>query len=146
MLGGLGFQFARRTDVGQQCQVDKTGVLAGKLHRHLPDGFQKREGFDITDRAANLDNGYLGVPGPCPDMLFDFVRDMGNDLNRTTQIITASLLLNDALVNLAGGEIVALAHLPADEALVMPEVEVRFGTILGHKHFAMLEWTHRAWV
>ena len=84
------------------------------------------------------------VARPRLDLLFDFVRDMRNDLDRAAEIIAAPLLLDHALVNLAGGEIIAPAHLPADEALVMPEVEVGFRAVFGNKYFTMLKWTHGA--
>ena len=63
---GLVFSSPAERDVGQQCQVNKTGILARKLHRHLPDCFQKRERFDIANRAADLDDGYLGSRPPPP--------------------------------------------------------------------------------
>src|SRR4029077_20028911 len=45
---------------------------------------------------------------------------------------------------LARGEVVALSHLHVDETLVMPEVEIRLGAVLGDEHFTVLERTHRS--
>ena len=61
MLGRLGFQFSRRGDIWQQGEVDETGILARKLHRHLPDCFQKGQRFNIANRPADLDDGDLGI-------------------------------------------------------------------------------------
>src|SRR5439155_23693618 len=59
-------------------------------------------------------------------------------------VVAAPLLADHALVDLAGREVVALAHPHIDEALVMPEVEVGLGAVLGDKHLAVLERTHRS--
>ena len=57
--------------------------------------------------------------------------------------MTCTLLLDHRLVDLAGGEIVALAHLGAGEALVVAEVEVGLRPVLGDEHLAVLERAHR---
>src|SRR6185312_10974460 len=60
------------------------------------------------------------------------------------EVIPAPLLVDDALVDLAGGEVVGLRHLRGDEALVMPEVEVRFRAVFRDEHLAVLERRHGA--
>jgi GTP cyclohydrolase II len=48
------------------------------------------------------------------------------------------------LVDLARREVVALAHPHVGEALVVTEVEVGLGAVVGHEHLAVLERRHRA--
>ena len=48
-------------------------------------------------------------PAPRPDEVLDLVGDVRNDLHRAAEVIAAALLLDDALVDLAGREVVALA-------------------------------------
>jgi hypothetical protein len=67
-----------------------------------------------------------------------------NHLHRLAQIVAAPLFLDHRLVDLAGGEVVDLAHLGADEALVMAQVQVGLGAVLGHEHLAVLERRHGA--
>jgi hypothetical protein len=69
------------------------------------------------------------------------VRD---DLHGLAEVLAAPLLLDHRLVDLAGGEVVALAHLGAGEALVMAQVEVGFGAVFGDEDLAVLERAHRA--
>ena len=81
----------------------------------------------------------FGVAGPAPDELLDLVGDVRDHLHRAAEVIAAALLADHALVDLAGREIVALAHLGLDEALVVAEIEVGLGAVLGHEDFAVLE-------
>ena len=74
----------------------------------------------------------------------DFVGDMRDHLHRGAEIVAAALLADDVFVHLAGGEIVALAERGAHEALVVAEVEVGLGTVLGDEHLAVLERAHGA--
>ena len=69
---------------------------------------------------------------------------MRNDLDGPAEILAATLFLDYRLVYLAGSEIVPLFHLGACEALVMAKIKVRFGTIFGNEHFAMLKRAHGA--
>ena len=78
------------------------------------------------------------------DEVLDLVGDVRNDLHGAAEIIAAALLVDHALVDLAGREVVALAHLGADEALVMAKIEVGFGAVVGDEDFAVLERAHGA--
>jgi len=50
----------------------------------------------------------------------------------------------DVLIDAAGGDVVALARRIAGEALVMPEVEVGLGAVVGDEDLAVLIGRHRA--
>jgi hypothetical protein len=65
-------------------------------------------------------------------------------LHGLAEIVAAPLLLEHALVDLAGGEVVGALHPRGDEALVVPEVEVGLGAVVGDEHLAVLERRHRA--
>src|SRR6185503_4459105 len=56
----------------------------------------------------------------------------------------APLLLDYRFVDLACREVVPAVHLRALEALVVTEVEVRLGPVLGDEHLAVLKRRHRA--
>jgi hypothetical protein len=77
-------------------------------------------------------------------MWLDLVGDVRDDLHGLAEVLAAPLLLDHRLVDLAGGEVVALAHLGAGEALVVAEVEVGLGAVLGDEDLAVLERAHRA--
>ena len=78
-------------------------------------------------------------PAPVEDPALDFVGDVRDHLHGAAEVVAAALLADHALVDLAGGEVVALAHPHVDEALVVAEVEVGLGAVLGDEHLAVLE-------
>jgi hypothetical protein len=57
---------------------------------------------------------------------------------------TVLLLENDLLVDAAGGEIIVARQGRVGEALVVPEVKVGFGAVVGDEDFAVLEGRHGA--
>ena len=54
MLGRLGLQLAGGFDIGQQRQMDETGMVAAQLVAELADGLEERQALDVADRAADL--------------------------------------------------------------------------------------------
>ena len=67
---------------------------------------------------------------------------MRNDLNRRAEIIAAPLLGENVLIDPAGGDVVGLGRGPAGEALVVAQVEVGLGTVVGHEDLAVLIRRH----
>jgi hypothetical protein len=117
-------------------------ILASQLDPHLADRFQERQRLDVAHRAADLDDRQLRLARAAADEMLDFVRDMRNDLDGAAEVVAPALLLDHALIDLAGGEIVALRHLGMQEALVMAEIEVGLGAVLGDEDFTVLERAH----
>jgi hypothetical protein len=120
------------------------GIAATFLDAHLANSLQKRQRFDIAHGTADFDDRHIGAFRTTLDVGLDFIGDMRNDLHRLAEVFAAPLLADDVLVHLAGGEIIALAHACADEALVMTQVKVGLGTVIGDEHLSMLEWAHGA--
>ena len=73
----------------------------------------------------------------------DRVGDVRDDLDGRAEIVAAPLAGDDVAVDAAGGDVVRLARRNAGEALVMAEVEVGLGAVVGHIDFAMLIGRHR---
>ena len=69
---------------------------------------------------------------------------MRNDLDGGAEIVAAPLLGEDFLVDAAGGDVVRAGRRAAGEALVMAEVEVGLGAVVGDEHLAVLVGRHRA--
>jgi hypothetical protein len=59
-------------------------------------------------------------------------------------VLAAPFLADDGLVDAARGDVVLLGECPVDEALVVAQVEVRLGAVIGHEDLAVLERRHRA--
>src|SRR5205814_1728025 len=70
--------------------------------------------------------------------------DMRHHLDGGAEIVAAAFLAEDVLVDAPGGDVVLAARRAAGEALVVTEVEVGLGAVVGDKHLAMLVGRHRA--
>ena len=80
------------------------------------------------------------------DALLDLVGDVRNDLYCRTEVIAAALLGDDTLVNPARRVVAVTPGRRVDEALVVAEIQVGFGAVVGDEYLAMLERAHRAWI
>jgi hypothetical protein len=158
VLGRLGLHLASRADLGQPGDVDVEHVPAANVLAHLADGLQERERLDVTHRPANFDHDHAvrrqaagrhaagPLPGDARDALLDLVRDVGNDLDRSTQVVAPSFLGDDRLVDPTGGDVAGLGEVFVDEPLVVAEVEIGLGPVIGHEDLAVLVGRHRAGV
>jgi len=149
VLRGLGLQFTGRGNPGQVGQVHEGRVVRAQLQGQLAHGLQEGQGLDVAHRAADLADGHVhGVrradAGAALDELLDLARDMRDDLHRLAQIVAAAFFLEHALVDAAGGEVVGLLHARFDETLVMAQVQVGLGAVVGHEDLTMLEGRHGA--
>ncbi len=82
-------------------------------------------------------------PGIGQHEAFDLVGDVRDHLHGGAEVVPAPLLLQDGLVDLAGGDVVGLGGRHAGEALVVAEVEVGLGAVVGDEHLAVLVGAHR---
>src|SRR5262249_58019128 len=114
--------------------------------RYVRWGLGKGRVFDAPAGPADLDDRDLRLAGlgQRDDPRLDLVGDVGNDLDRVAEVIAAALLVEDALVDLPGGDVVRAAERQSGEPLVVAEVEVGLGAVVGDEHFAVLERAHRA--
>src|SRR5579871_2792105 len=146
MLRGLRLQFARRRDVGDEREVDVERVLAPDVLPELPNGFEEWLALDVAHGAPDFDEQHVDVLRGGPDALLDFVRNVGNDLNRAAEVFAPALLLDDRQVDLARRPVVVARGDHARKPLVVAEIEVRFGAVVGDVDLAVLVRAHRAGV
>jgi hypothetical protein len=71
------------------------------------------------------------------------VRD---DLHRVAEVVPPALLRDHRRVDLPGGHVRPLPEADVQEALVVPDVEVRLRPVVGDEHLPVLEGVHRAGV
>ena len=76
--------------------------------------------------------------------MLDRVGDVRNDLHGAAEIIAAALFGQDVLIDAARGDVVRLLRRNAGEALVVAEVEVGLGAVVGDEHLAVLIRAHGA--
>ena len=67
---------------------------------------------------------------------------MRNDLHGLAEVVAAALFGDDVFVDAAGGPVVVAAQAAVGEALVVPQVEIGFGAVVGDEYFAVLERRH----
>ncbi len=144
VLRRLGLEFAGGGDVRDEGEVHEQGVLASHVVAELPDCLEERQRLDVADRAADLDDHDVVLGRDAAHRRLDLVGDVRDHLHRGAQILAAPLLGDDVEVDAARGDVVRLRQRPVDEPLVVAEVEVGLGAVVGDEHLAVLEGRHRA--
>ena len=147
MLRGLALELAAAGDGDDERNVDKEDVSSPLFRRDLTDRFKERLAFDVAHRTADLRDAHVGlavVHGV--DAAFDLVSDVRNDLHRAAEVAALPLAVEDAPVDLAGGDGSVRVQRLIHEALVVAEVQVGLRAVVGDEDLAVLVGTHRAWV
>ena len=144
VLRGLGLQLAGGGDVGHQRDVDEQRVLAAQFLAHLADGFDEGQRFDVAHGAADFDDGEVHVLRHFLHRALDLVGDVRDHLHGLAEIVAAAFFGDDGFVDAAGGPVIVAGQLAVGEALVVAEVEVGFGAVIGDEDFAMLKRRHGA--
>ena len=70
--------------------MNEERVFRAEFEAHLANGFQEGKRFDVADGAANFDNDDVHVIGDFPDGGFDFVGDVGDDLDGFAEVVAAA--------------------------------------------------------
>ena len=127
--------------------MQEEDVVAADDVADLARRLEERQRLDVADGAADLgDDDVRGVRPPVasgPHPRHDLVGDVRDDLDRVAEVLAAALLGDDVVVDLAGGDVGAADEVDVEEALVVPDVEVGLGPVVGHEHLAVLERVHR---
>ena len=128
--------------------MQKKAVLPADLVTHLAGRFQERLGFDIADSAADLGDDdvwpvAVGVRlGHLQDPAFDLIGDVRDHLHGIAEILPTTFPGDDFRIHLAGGHIRRTGQIPVQEALIVTDVEVGFGPVLGDEYLTVLERVH----
>jgi len=69
--------------------------------------------------------------------------DVRDHLHRVAEVFTAALLGDHRRVHLTGGDVGRGPQVGVEEPLVVPDVEVGLGSVLGDVDLAVLERVHR---
>ncbi len=124
--------------------MHEQGLLAAELVAELADRLQKRQALDVADGAADLAEHEIGVVGLGADEFLDGVGHVRNDLHGGAEIVAAPFLGDDGGIDAPGGDAVEPSRRNAGEALVVAEVEIGLGTVVGDVDFAVLIRAHGA--
>ena len=124
--------------------MDVDGLATRQVVAKLADRLEEGQAFDVADRAADLDQHEVVAVGVLKDEFLDGVGDVRNDLHRCAQIAAAAFLLQNGRIDAAGRDVVGLGRRYAGEPLVVAQVQVGFGAVVGHEDLAVLIRAHRA--
>ena len=122
-------------------------VLAPFHIPHPPNSFDERLRLHVTDRATDLDNHHIRVLAlrQLADTPGNRTHQMRHHLHRLPQKLrTQTFLVQQLVIDLPRGHIRKDREILVQEALVMPQVQIRFATVHRHEHLAMFERRHRA--
>ena len=146
VLRGLGLQLAGMADVGDEREMDEHAAPPAHVHRELADRLEERQRLDVADGAADLgdDEVHVGGLGDQRDPLLDLVGDVRHHLYRPAEVVAAALAADHSVVDTAGGHVGGAARVGVGEALVVAQVQVGLGAVLGDEHLAVLVGRHRA--
>ncbi len=146
VLGRLRLQLSGVRDERDERDVDVEHVVAADLAAELADRLEKRLRLDVADGAADLrdddvgvgDLGYRANPG------LDLVRDVRDHLHGRAEVLALPLLAEHAVPDGACGVVRGAREVLVDEALVVADVEIGLGAVLGDEDLAVLERAHRS--
>jgi hypothetical protein len=147
VLGRLGLLLARRAHERHERDVHEEDVLAAELVADLTRRLEERLRLDVADGAADLGDDDVGLGrlvGLQAHAALDLVGDVRDDLHGVAEVLAAALLGDHLRVDLAGGDVGGLAQVDVEEALVVADVEVGLGAVVGDEDLAVLERVHRA--
>ena len=119
-------------------------MLAPQFLPHLANRFHERQRLDVAHRAADLHDRDIDILRDFLHRRLDFVGDVRNHLHRLAEIVAAPLLGDDLLVEAPGGPVVVAGKFGVGEALVVAEVEIGLGAVVGDENLAVLKRRHRA--
>ena len=150
VLGGLGLELLRGADVRHEGDVQEEDVVAADVLADLAGGLEEGLRLDVADGAADLRDDHVrggavaaGLRGQAHPAA-DLVGDVRDDLDGVPEVLAAALAGDHGGVHLAGGHVVQAVEVLVEEALVVADVQVRLGAVLGDEHLAVLERVHGA--
>jgi len=104
-----------------------------------------RNGSDsMSPTVPPIHQRHVEAAGGLVDAVLDLVGDVRDDLHGGAQVVAAALLADHRFVDLARGDGVLAREAGMDEALVVAQVQVGLGAVVGHIDLAVLEGTHGA--
>src|SRR5579875_993379 len=148
VLGGFGFYLTPGAYARNECYMNVHNVLGAYVLAELANGLEEGQPLDIAHRATHLGDHDVGIRfagralGGASNALFDLIGDVGDHLYGGAEVVTASLLLDDRAIDAARGNAGTTGKGDVYETLVMAEVEIGNGPIVGNKRLSMLIGVH----
>ena len=145
VLRRLRLQLSGRLDERHERDVNVDDVLRPLFAPKLADRLEERQRLDVADGAADLRDDDVGVRGlrDAADPVLDLVRDVRDDLDGRAEVLALALLADDRVPDRPGRVVCVAGEVLVDEPLVVADVEIGLGAVLGDEHLAVLVRAHR---
>ena len=139
VLCGLCLELLGSVDIWHVGEMDTHGVAA-EFPAELTHGLQERKRLYVAHGAADLGDHEIEVAAVAEELhaALYLVGDVGYDLHGLAQIVAVALLVDDALVDASGGDIVGPGGLDICKPLVMTQIEVCLVAVDGDVAFSVL--------
>ena len=124
--------------------MHKDTLAARFVVAELADRFEEGQALDVAHRAADFAQHKVDLVIADMQEILDLVGDVGNHLNGLAQIVAATLFLEHGGIDPTRADRIRLACRDAGKAFVVAQIQIGFGTIVGHENFAMFKGRHRA--
>lgn len=129
-------------DVGD---VNLHKVVLSSSDAQLSKSLDERHRFDVAHGSSKLDNADIRLLTSVVDWNFSDSLDpilncldnMRHNLYGMSKIVTASLLVDNELIDLAGCDVVVAGQCDVEVALVVAEIQIDFSTIVKNEAFTM---------
>ncbi len=119
--------------------MDVDAVATRAFLAELADRLEERQALDVADSASDLAEHEVDLVVTVTKEILDLVGDVRDHLDRPAEVVATALLLQNVGVDAAGRNRVGTAGGDAGEALVVAEVEVGLGAVVGDEDLAVLE-------
>lgn len=125
--------------------LDLKEVVLANSSLELSHGLNEWCALDVSNSTAQFDDTDIRLPsrlihrnlGDLLNPVLDFIRQMGDDLHSLSEVISTTLLGDDMVVDLAGGDIVVTAKSNAKIALIVSKIQICFCTVVANEHFTV---------
>ena len=123
-------------------------IVFAEFKFQLANGFHKRQRLDVAHAAAYFgdDDVVFARVAQQPDVALDFVGDVGHHLHGFAQEIAPAFAGDDVVVDAPGGDVVGPRGGRIQESLVVTQIKVGFGSVVGDVAFAVFVGVERTGV
>lgn len=142
-LGGLCLLFA--VHQGDVADVDLHEVVSSGAHSELSHGLDEGHALNVSHSTTQLDDTHIRLFASvvhrdlCNSFnpVLDGVDNVGNDLDRVTEIVAFTLLLNNVCVDFSRRDVVLAGQSDVEVAFVVAKVEVDLAAVVEDEDFTV---------
>ena len=117
-------------------------IFLARLRSELSDCLQKRQAFNVTDGASDLDNDNIYPVCNKLYAIYELLRNVRNHLYGPAQVVAPPFFGDNGVINFTGCKIVIAAQFGARKTFVVTKVQIGFRTVIRYNNLTMLKRVH----